>query len=232
MTRSASLRIAMPLGALVAMLSIAPPGAAARDGDPLAAQRTRGDLMVALGRPADRCISTTAGLELCEWSLGNRDAAWKALARSIDTRARVNVLCELPDDGGARAPGSCSVYPRESDAATWALPNLHPTRRGDSSVAARRAARESVAQRAEATLAQARTLLELSHLVGAAPDECRPVGPGLRSCLWRATSRTLGHGMLAATIEAPQRKKLRLECLLPADGTARPPGSCKVEIGV
>jgi len=232
MTRSGPYRIATPLGALVAMLAIAPQGAAAQDGDPLAAQRTRGELVATLGRAADRCIPTTPGLELCEWALGNRDVAWKPLARSIDTRARINVLCELPEDGGARAPGSCSVYPRESDHAPWALPNLHPTRRGDASVAARRAARERVTQRARETLAQARTLLELSRLVGAAPDECLPVAPGVRSCVWRATSRTLGHALLAATIEAPRRKKVRLECLLPADGSPRAADSCEVEIGV
>jgi hypothetical protein len=98
-------------------------------------------------------------------------------------------------------------------------------------VADRRAARERVSQRAQATLAQAGTLLEISHLVGAAPDECVSAGPGLRSCLWRATSRTLGHGMLAATIEAPSRKKVRLEGRLPDGGTPRAAGSCKVEIG-
>jgi hypothetical protein len=99
-------------------------------------------------------------------------------------------------------------------------------------VADRRAARERVARRANATLAEARTLLEISLLIGEAPDECSPAEPGIRVCLWRATSRTRGHGMLAATIEAPSRKKLRLECRLPADGSAREPGSCKVEIGV
>jgi hypothetical protein len=225
-------RIARALGALAAMLLNAPIGAFAQDADVLPAQRTRADLEVFLGGAPARCIASTAGLELCEWQLGDRASAWKPLARSIDTRARINVLCELPADGSSRAPGSCSAYPRESDHSPWALPNLHPSRRGDASVADRRAARERVAQRAEATLAQASTLLEISRLIGQAPDQCLPPQSGIRTCLWRATSRTLGHGMLAATIEAPRRKKLRLECRLPADGSAREAGSCEVEIGV
>jgi hypothetical protein len=231
MTKRSASRIARVLGAFGAALALASTDAAAQDADVLAAQRTRSELELALGRPPERCVATTAGLALCQWALGDRDPAWKALARSIDTRARVVVLCELPANGSGRAPGSCSVYPRESNQSAWALPNLHPTRRGDASVADRRAARERVSQRAQATLAQAGTLLELSRLVGAAPDECVSAGPGMRSCLWRATSRTLGHGMLAATIEAPSRKKVRLECRLPDDGAPRAAGSCKVEIG-
>jgi hypothetical protein len=231
MNGPSALHVARALGALAAIWLHAPIGALAQDVDVLAAQRTRADLEVFLGRPPVRCIASRAGLELCAWQLGNRDREWKPLARSIDTRARVNVLCEVPADGSARAPGSCSVHPCESDHSPWALPNLHPSRRGDASVADRRAARERVARRAQATLDDARTLLEISLLVGEAPDECRSAQPGVRTCLWRATSRTHGHGMLAATIEAPRRKKVRLECRLPADGTAREPGSCEVEIG-
>lgn len=232
MTGPSDLRLVRSLGALAAMLLTPPIAARAQDVDVLAAQRTRAALEASLGRPPARCIDSNPGLELCEWQLGDRDLAWKPLARSIDSDSRINVLCEVPTDGSARAPGSCSVYPRSSDHSRWALPNLHPSRRGDGTVADRRAARERVTRRAEATLAQARTLLEISLLIGEAPDQCLSAQPGIRICLWRATSRTLGHGMLAATIEAPRRKKLRLECRLPADGTPREPGSCEVAIGV
>jgi hypothetical protein len=220
------------LAALAAILLGAPAGAGAQDADVLAAQRTRVELDAFLGRPAARCIASSAGLELCEWQLGNRDAAWRPLARSIDTDSRINVLCEIPADGAARAPGSCWLYPRRSDHGPWTIPNLQPTKSSGGSVADRRAARERLVRRAEAALAQARTLLEISRLIGAAPDACVPAEPGARTCLWRATSRTWGHGMLAATIEAPRRKKLRLECRLPADGGPRGADSCKVEIGV
>jgi hypothetical protein len=231
MNGPSALPIARALGALAAMLLNAPTVALAQDSEVLTGQRTRGELAAFLGAPALRCIASSPGLELCAWQLGDRDRAWKTLARSIDTRARVNVLCEIPADGSARAPDSCSVHPRESDHSPWALPNLHPSRRGDASVADRRAARERVARRAQATLDEARTLLEISVLIGEAPDQCQSTQPGIRTCLWRATSRTQGHGMLAATIEAPRRKKVRLECRLPVDGTPREPGSCEVEIG-
>ena len=218
--------------ALAAMLLSAPTEIRAQEADVLAAQRTRAALEVFLGQPALRCIASNPGLELCEWPLGNRDPVWEPLARSIDTRSRINVLCEVPADGTARAPGSCSVHPRESDHRPWTIPNLQPTRHSGGTVADRRAARERLVRRAEATLAQARTLLEISRLIGAAPDQCLSAPSGVRTCLWRATSRTQGHGMLAASIEAPRRKKLRLECRLPADGNPREPGSCEVTIGI
>ena len=111
------------------------------------------------------------------------------------------------------------------------MPNRPATKGGGASASERRAQREELARRAAAALAQARTPLEISRLVGAAPDQCVSPQPGVLACLWRATSRTQGHALLAATIEAPQRKKLRLECRLPADGSARAPDSCRVEIG-
>lgn len=220
------------LCALVGLVVIVPMAGNAQAVDPLAAERTRADLVLALGHPRTDCVASRPGLELCEWSLGNRDAAWKELARTIGTDARVAVVCELPADGSPRAAGSCTLHPRESNHAPWALPNVAASRRGSGSLAERRAARERVSQRAQATLAQARTLVEISRLIGAAPDQCLEIEPGLQSCLWRATSRTFGHGMLAATIEAPRRKKLRLECRLPTDDTPREANSCSVEIGV
>ena len=225
------LRIRARLPALVALLLAQPTAGGAQEPEPLASQRTRGELLAVYGEPRVPCVAIRPGLELCEWSLGNREPAWRPLARSIGTDARVAILCELPTDGGARAPGSCTLYPRESDHAPWALPNVAPSRRGSGSVAERRAKREEISKRARATLAEAGTLLEISRLVGAAPDECVALQPGLRSCLWRATSRTRGHGLLAATIEAPRRKKVRLVCRLPADDAPRAPDSCEVEIG-
>ena len=218
-------------GALAALLLGAPAAARSEAPEALDAQRTRAELDVLFGRPPASCVAVGAGLSLCQWWLGDRDPAWASLARSIDTSARVNVLCVVPDDGGARAPGSCTVHPRRSQRQGWEVPNLHPPRRGDPPLEDRRAARERLALRAEAELAQAETLLELSRLVGAAPDQCLSPQPAIRSCVWHATSRTEGHGMLAARIAAPKRKKVRLECRLPADGAPRSAESCRVEIG-
>jgi hypothetical protein len=223
--------IACIAGALALILSTASADAEPGAGDLLDAQRTRAALESFIGRPPAHCIASGAGLDLCEWRLGNRDPAWASLAAAIDTAYRLNVLCEIPSDGSARAQGSCSVHPRRSERSGWAVPNLHPNRRGESTVSERRAARERLALRAEAALAKAETLIEISRLVGAAPDQCRSQGPGTRTCLWRATSQTQGHAILAAGIAAPKRKKVRLECRLPADGSARRADSCKVEIG-
>jgi hypothetical protein len=229
--RISALGIACALGAHAVALGGAATDARARGADALAAQATRAELDAFLGQPPALCVASDAGLELCEWRLSSRDPAWTSLAASIGTDSRVNVLCEIPGGGAARAPGSCSVHPRRSARRGWEIPNLVVRKGSNQSRADRRAARERLVRRAEAMLAEAETLVELSRLVGAAPDQCRGLESGTRSCLWRATSRTEGHGMLAASILAPQRKKVRLECRLPAGGAPRGAGSCKVEIG-
>jgi hypothetical protein len=52
----------------------------------------------------------------------------------------------------------------------------------------------------------------------------------MRSCSWLATGRTYGHGTLAVSLAAPVREKIELQCALPADGTPRATGSCRVAV--
>jgi hypothetical protein len=96
-----------------------------------------------------------------------------------------------------------------------------------------REARERVKREAHARIAAARTLVALSRLVGAAPDQCvpSPLDPGRQVCLWRATSQTQGHGTLAVSVLAPLQKKVRMSCELPLDGGPRDADSCFVEEG-
>ncbi len=74
--------------------------------------------------------------------------------------------------------------------------------------------------------------MELSRLMGIGPDECSQSAEVRHlDCSWRANSRTYGHAILAASIGVHSFKKVRLECTLPDDGSARSPGSCSVSIG-
>jgi hypothetical protein len=105
-----------------------------------------------------------------------------------------------------------------------------PTRRSRA-VESREVVRSRYQDEADRAIAEAVTLVDLSRLVGAAPDECTAASGGLRFCLWRTTNRTFGHGTLAMWIGASKGKKIRLRCLLPDDGSPRRPGSCSAEVG-
>ena len=50
----------------------------------------------------------------------------------------------------------------------------------------------------------------------------------LRHCVWRAGNSSYGHGTLVASVAGEKRKRMRLECRLPRDGSSRAPGSCTV----
>ena len=84
--------------------------------------------------------------------------------------------------------------------------------------------------RAEELVTAAKTAFALSTLVGDAPWECRQIDDSSH-CTWKTTADTYGHGTLAMSIGADMSKKVRMSCMLPADGSPRAPDSCTVQIG-
>ena len=176
-------------------------------------------------------MPSALGLRLCQWRLSNRDAGWETLAEAAHTPDRVNLLCEIPLDDAPRAPGSCAVFPRRSNRAAYELGNIGTGPGARGRARARRAAKQTYRARAVRELSQSRTLVELSLLVGAAPDSCTELDIKTWVCLWRANNYTLGHGTLAQSIGVNMRNKIRLRCALPADGSPRADGSCQVEVG-
>ena len=178
------------------------------------------------------CVASGPGTELCEWRMGSRDAGWASLAGAIGSKARINLLCDLPTDGAPRGRGACSAHPKRSNRSAWVMPRGIDTKGARPSCESKRQARQRYGRIANAALAEAVTLVELSRLVGAAPDQCTESASQLRVCLWRASSHTWGHGTLVMSIDAPKRKKIRMECRLPTDGSRRAPDSCGVEVGV
>ena len=74
----------------------------------------------------------------------------------------------------------------------------------------------------------ARNLEELSRLLGALPNQCKPAGDGQETCLWRTSAVTYGHGRVAASVPVPGSKRVDLLCALPLDGSFRQSGdSCE-----
>jgi hypothetical protein len=196
----------------------------------LAAYPRKADLSGFVGASPVACLPASARTELCEWQAGHAEAGWRDLAAAIATGDRVNLICELPLDGTRRAPGSCTVHPRRSNRYAWRLPRTHGPGASTGTREAARLRREYF-ETADRWMRAARTLPELSRLMGSLPEPCRD-GPGAtRVCLWRTTRHTPGHGTLAVWIGADKSKKIRLECTLPADGGPRAPGSCDAEVG-
>jgi hypothetical protein len=183
-----------------------------------------------VGAPPAACIASSPRTELCQWSLGARELGWASLARAIGTRDRINLLCELPTDGRRRTADACSAYPQRSNRVAWSLPAASG-HKGSRPVESREVVRSRYREEADRAIAAALTLVDLSRLMGAAPDECTAASGGLRFCLWRTTNRTFGHGTLAMWIGASKNKKIRLRCMLPDDGSPRGPGSCSAEVG-
>ena len=91
--------------------------------------------------------------------------------------------------------------------------------------------RERYRNTANQWMAEASTLVLLSRLMGAIPDECSRSTGKEQFCTWRTTSHTFGHGTLMVWIKAKKRKRIRLYCTLPADGSPRAPNSCHAEVG-
>jgi hypothetical protein len=195
----------------------------------LAAARTEGQLTEFTGVQTRICLEVSPSARLCEWQLAKRNYGWPELARALSTEDRINLLCLLPADGSYRSPDSCTAFPQRSNRYLYEMPYsgpASPTEKRDP----RAEARARYQQQASAELARAQTLMQLVGLMGAAPDSCADLGDGTRGCAWFATSATYGHGTLAFSVPASTEDRVRMRCVLPADGSPRAGGSCHLEV--
>jgi hypothetical protein len=195
----------------------------------LAGARTEGQLTEFSGVPTRICLEVPPSARLCEWQLAKRNYGWPELASALATEDRINLLCILPADGSARSPDSCTAFPQRSNRYLYEMPYsgpASPTEKRDP----RAVARARYQQQASAELAGARTLTQLVSLMGAAPNSCADLGDGTRGCAWFATSATYGHGTLAFSVPASTEDRVRMRCVLPADGSPRADGSCHLEV--
>lgn len=208
------------------------PSAEGRTQELLRGYTERDQLSEFVGMLPEGCLRSSLDTDLCQWSAGNQLPGWRPMAEAIGTGDRVNLVCELPSSGAARAPGSCSIHPRRSNRYSWKVPVGRKTKSGPASTRSASEARERNREIANSWIEQAGTLTELSRLMGAVPESCVLQADGSeQACLWRTDDQTFGHGTLAAWLEASKSKKIRLHCRLPVDGSPRAQASCFAEVG-
>jgi hypothetical protein len=221
--------------ALVAAVAIA---AAAEKWDPtpitasrvLERYETKVELSIFVGAEPSSCTPIFVETEICTWTISNGEAGWKALADAIRTEHSLHLVCEVPTGAHSREPDSCSVHPQRSNRADWRPPfrseRMERTRRKR---AENQKAAEERQRQAAALLDSARTVMDLSRLVGKGPKACSMPKGSLRwQCVWHADLATEGHGTLATLAGAAYDDEIRLECFLPADRSPRSIESCSV----
>lgn len=198
--------IAVALAALGCQ-SAAPAGAPAAEDILLA--RTRGELLQVTTLEPLRCAPSREGWELCVWQLTDRHAAWYPLADALGNQnARVNLICEFPNGGGARERDCLALSAVSAPTQGWGKQRLR-----------------AGAAEAQARLDAARTVWDVSALVGDVPARCSLIDAGTRLCVWNLNNRTQGYAVLLPLLE--ERARLQLSCTFPVDGSPRGPGTCR-----
>jgi hypothetical protein len=173
------------------------------------AARTRGEVLRATTLEPTRCTWSRPGYELCAWKLGDRNSAWYALAASIDTRYKVNLLCEFATPNGPRER-DCLLVPAASPPTVGAAGRPHRTTRAE----------------AQARLEAATTVWAVTDLVGDAPTRCSEVDAQSQFCVWQATKQTQGYAALLSLLEV--RGRLQLSCSF-AKATGERVGACRAQ---
>ena len=217
-TAWALLAVAATAGIVVAA---AGPALAANDGPQVSA--TRSNLVRFTGGQPDRCVYSAPDRELCRWRIEGR-LIRRGHADQRAVPGGVNLLCDVPIRAASEAEGACVVLALEPDA----VPSLTEADRDKLPPvsAARPAPSPSVSpMQAARQLAEARTVRDLSHLVGDVPEDCL-TGRGAQTCHWRIAAGEAGYGIFAAVAGAGGTVELR--CRLPIDGSDRPAESCLV----
>ena len=176
------------------------------------------DLVQFAGGEPERCVFAGPDRQICRWEMEGRlltgDSSQNSSkdshrdSNNASSSNRVHLICETRI--GEAAPGAddgaCSVYPVLAE----------EIRSAD---ATGTTARRDTAQR----LVEARTVTELSDLVGDIPDDCA-TGTGTQLCQWRLDESTIGRLQLQQLAETVAPVHLR--CELPLDGEPRAVGSC------
>lgn len=226
----------IPVRVLVRLLAVAGAAALACAGPPpeyaeFERSSTRRELSDLIGKEPTTCVAADSHSELCSWYVGQGYPAWKTLAGSIGTRDLVVVLCVLPADGGARTKDSCTVHAARSRPLAMSEPTAEDQAGSGDAVEASAPADPGAArleaERAQATrlLSNARTLVEISQLLGWAPDSCTATSAVEQMCLWRLTPWREGWAIAAAL--AGTTGRATIFCELPLRGGSRGPDSCR-----
>jgi hypothetical protein len=170
------------------------------------------------GGPPDRCFVAAPDRQVCRWHVQGRLMSGKRPTRP-GGEAGLYLVCELRR-GEAEAP-ACVAHALDAVGARLQEPTgLPPV-----SAASGSDPLEGRRTRARIELSVARTLPELSHLVGDVPDRCR-TGLGIQHCEWQLRPGSAGHERLAGL--AATDAALALRCALPLDGAPREIDDCSL----
>jgi hypothetical protein len=172
------------------------------------------------GGPPERCFVAAPDRKVCRWLVEGRLMSGKSPTRP-GGEAGLYLICELRR-GAADEPECVAHALDTADARLQDTAGLPPV-----SAASGIDSFEERRTRARIELSVARTLVELSHLVGDVPDACR-TGLGIQNCEWQLRPESAGRerlGVLAATDAAAT-----LHCALPLDGAPRRTDACSLDV--
>jgi hypothetical protein len=196
----------------------------------LAPYQNEAEMSHFVGAQPKRCEDVGLDRSICVWSLSKRESGWRPLAGVLYTRDRLNLVCEFAADDAPRAENSCSAHAQRSNRRYYRSQLNAGSSGGRAPSYLKARTRASLESQAQKLIANSKTAFALSTLVGDAPVECRSTANRVY-CTWKTNAGTYGHGTLAMSIGASLRKKVRMGCMLPADGSPRAPDACSVTIG-
>lgn len=191
--------------------------------------RTKAAMDLFAGSPSKSCVDLPPDSRICSWRLNNSRENWEQMARALDTKYRVALVCEFLTDG-ERNEDSCRAYPAHYEASS--LPRVKESG-GESSWDAGpifRSNKKEVTADAVSRLSNARTLWQLIELVGFGPSMCTDESATHRRCVWRVRYHDIGYSVVAISGHIRVGNKIRLVCILPRHGQERSDDSCHVEI--
>jgi len=202
---------ALTAGIIVLTLSAATTTKSADGERDLGMSGSKAQVIAFAGGPPERCVYAGPDREICTWKLEGSLIRPGEIA-GVE-RGGVNLVCELPIGAGVEGESNCAAHGRD------ASPDLPPV-----SAAPRLA--EALPGVPVAELADALTLVEISHRIGDVPDACL-TGPGWQTCSWRV-SNAIAAREIAGSVASIPSDAYQLRCQLPIDGSDRAPGSCLV----
>ena len=169
------------------------------------------------GGDAERCVPAAPGQRLCSWHIPGQLIEGADASKVGDG---VNMICRLPV-GDRVAAGPCRVHAR----GVPPTPVVKLPAVSAAPVAEAPEARLPELAEGVKLLAGARTVTELSHLVGALPEACSPAArTDKQSCQWRLDAGTQAQERLS--VLSPSGRAVALRCVIAADGSDRGPNSC------
>ncbi len=211
---------------LVAGLGLLAWTVAPASGEARSMSASRMELESFAGSSPDRCVYSAPDRELCRWRVEGR-VIRAGRTDGPGVVSGVNLVCELPIDPRSLETGSCNVHALEPGAVARLAQSEGMDRLPPVSAARPETLVTPIDPLAVAVaLSEARTLRDLSKLLGDIPESCL-TGAGVQTCRWQISEGSVGEMLFASAPE--MARAVELLCRLPLDGSARSAESCLVK---